>query len=162
MYNGKENQVTGNLGLLDFGARMYDPEIVRWTVPDPMAEKYPAESPYTFTLNNPVRYVDPFGLDVWEINSDGSIANRIEDDTQDAFYIVDSDGQRTGQSIVFEYGTITGVRTEPINITDKNGNIVSQEPITMFGVQGDDNATHLFEFMANPGVTTDVEWSHIK
>ena len=50
-------------------------------------------------MNNPVRFIDPTGQDVWEINSQGEIINRIEDKTQDAFYTVaqDADGnyQRT-------------------------------------------------------------------
>ena len=39
-FNGKEVQTTGNLGLLDYGARMYDPAIGRWTAQDPLSEKY--------------------------------------------------------------------------------------------------------------------------
>lgn len=133
---------------------MYDPEIGRWIGPDPLTEKYPEVSPYTFTLNNPMRFVDPDGRDVWEINEDGSIAKRTEDKTQDAFHMVNADGQRIdGQSIVFKYGTITGV-TNPVNSKGESS--------TIFSVQGDDNATQLFEFMANPGETTNVEWSHVK
>jgi RHS repeat-associated protein len=59
-FNGKEEQTTGTLALLDYGARMYDFE--RWMTIDPLAEKYYAISPYAFTLNNPVKYVDPYGL----------------------------------------------------------------------------------------------------
>lgn len=29
-------------------------------------------------------------------------------------------------------------------------------------MKGDNNASQLFEFMANPGVTTNVEWTHAK
>ena len=44
-YNGKEEQITGSLGLTDYGARFYDCILPRWTNPDPLAEKY------TSTLN---------------------------------------------------------------------------------------------------------------
>lgn len=58
---------------------------------------------------NPVDFVDPEGMDIWEINSTGYVVNRIEDKEQDSFYVVDknSDGEweRTGESISFEYGT---------------------------------------------------------
>ncbi len=62
-FNGKELQTTGNTGFLDYGARMYDDVIGRWGVVDPMAEKYPAWTPYVYTLNNPIKYVDPDGRD---------------------------------------------------------------------------------------------------
>lgn len=58
LFNGKEDQVTGNIGWLDYGARMYDAQIGRWFVPDPAAEDYYPTSPYAYCLNNPVKYVD--------------------------------------------------------------------------------------------------------
>lgn len=38
---------------------MYDPDLARWTTPDPLAEKYPGISPYVYCNDNPVNYVDP-------------------------------------------------------------------------------------------------------
>lgn len=63
LFNGKEQQVTGNLGLLDYGARMYDPEIARWSTIDPLAEKHPGSSPYMYVGNNPIAFIDPNGED---------------------------------------------------------------------------------------------------
>ena len=63
LYNGKELQDEGDLeiGWLYYGARMYDPEIGRFTAVDPLAHKMPAWSPYSYTFNNPVLYTDPDG-----------------------------------------------------------------------------------------------------
>ena len=60
-FNGKEEQTTGNLQYLDYGARMYDSNIGRWLTRDPLAEKYYAYSPYNYCINNPVLFVDPDG-----------------------------------------------------------------------------------------------------
>ena len=70
-FNGKEVQTIGNLGLLDYGARMYDPAIGRWTAQDPLSEKYYSWSQYNYCVNNPVMFVDPDGKKivigtVWE------------------------------------------------------------------------------------------------
>ena len=60
-YNGKELQVTGNLGFLDYGARIYDMSIGRWFGMDPLAEEYTALSGYVFSGNNPLILVDVDG-----------------------------------------------------------------------------------------------------
>ncbi|RXM61509.1 RHS repeat-associated core domain-containing protein, partial [Chryseobacterium sp. CH1] len=58
-YNGKELQETG---MYDYGARMYMPDLGRWGVVDPLAEKGVNLTPYRYGFNSPVMYTDPFGL----------------------------------------------------------------------------------------------------
>lgn len=67
-YAGKEIQNLGSLGWLDFGARMYDSFIARWTAPDPLAEKYPSISPYAYCKGSPIRYIDIWGLSTYKVN----------------------------------------------------------------------------------------------
>jgi RHS repeat-associated protein len=72
LYNGKELQHNefgdGNgLELEDYGARLYDPQIGRWTTPDDYAEITENESPYCYVGNKPISRIDPDGNNWWDV-----------------------------------------------------------------------------------------------
>ena len=62
-FSGKEDQsfLGAGIPLLDFGARMYNPAIARWTAADPLSEDYHGVSPYAYCVNSPMTYVDSDG-----------------------------------------------------------------------------------------------------
>ena len=62
-FSGKESQsiLNASIPLLDFGARMYNPAIARWTAADPLSEKYYGISPYVYCLGNPIVNIDVKG-----------------------------------------------------------------------------------------------------
>jgi RHS repeat-associated protein len=60
-YNGKEFNNDYGLNWYHYGARFYDPAIGRWHSPDPMAEKYISQTPYSYVGNKVTTYIDPDG-----------------------------------------------------------------------------------------------------
>ena len=64
LHTGKPWQGFNGLGWYDNRARMLDALTGRFTTPDPLAEKYPWESPYAHCANNPVNNIDPTGEEI--------------------------------------------------------------------------------------------------
>ena len=60
LFNGKE--LDDETGLYYYGARYYDPRTSIWESADPLGEGSPGWSPYSYSFNNPVRYIDPSGM----------------------------------------------------------------------------------------------------
>ncbi|MCK9312183.1 MAG: hypothetical protein M0P26_07895 [Bacteroidales bacterium] len=68
LYNGKEMDRMNGLNMYDYGARWRGGEVPSWPTSDPLAEKYPWISPYAYCVNNPLRFVDPDGMDWGEVD----------------------------------------------------------------------------------------------
>ena len=96
------------------------------------------------------KVTDPSENDVWEVDNQGNIVNRVEDKTRDAFYMLDNKGNRIKDACIeFNYGTITNTKTISLG----------KGSYDMYQIKGDANGEKLFEFLAD---NTMVEWSHTK
>ena len=63
-FNGMEKDNENFEGAYDFGARILDARLGRWMSVDPLVDKYPKISPYSFVANEPIIKVDPDGEDI--------------------------------------------------------------------------------------------------
>ncbi|WP_158531201.1 RHS repeat domain-containing protein [Algoriphagus chordae] len=89
LYQGKEMMDDQNLNIYDFHARGYDPVVGRTLQIDPGSESYYPNSPYSWVMNNPLKFVDPSGMFADYYDSDGNhLGNDGEDD--DKVYVTSS------------------------------------------------------------------------
>ncbi|WP_212002834.1 RHS repeat domain-containing protein [Chitinophaga sp. HK235] len=64
-FNGKENdnEVKGEGNQQDYGMRVYDPRIAKFLSVDPLTKSYPELTPYQFSENSPILFIDLDGLE---------------------------------------------------------------------------------------------------
>jgi RHS repeat-associated protein len=64
-FNGKENdnEIKGEGNQQDYGMRIYDPRVGRFLSTDPLTRSYPWYTPYQFSGNNPICFIDLDGAE---------------------------------------------------------------------------------------------------
>lgn len=96
------------LGLYDYGARFYDPQIGRFTTQDAFAEKYINVNPYQYALNNPFKFIDINGDSIAMFKNGNYVCTVDNGKTETHGFnqqsTIDKDGKETftgGQSFNF-------------------------------------------------------------
>lgn len=82
-YNGMEQdpETSGNGNSYTTEFRQYDPRLGRWKSLDPLMAQFPWQSPYCAFDNNPIYYVDPYGLSATN-NGEGKTYDRSTSEHQ--------------------------------------------------------------------------------
>jgi RHS repeat-associated protein len=68
-FNGKENDKDAGVGIQDYGLRIYDRRLVRFLSVDPLTKDFPFYTPYQFSGNNPIKFIDLDGAEQFDPSS---------------------------------------------------------------------------------------------
>ena len=166
-FNGK--QFDNETGLYYYGARYLNPITSLWYGVDPLAEKYVATGGYVYTLDNPVRLIDPNGNWSWpwergsliEYRGNGVFGIRIENFSK----TMQSNFKRANNNPAYWRPGELGINTEigkisvdnyahksftigrkPAGIDPKDGNVRIRRPIAKSTGQ-EDRRFHSFDPM---------------
>lgn len=77
----KDDELKGEGNSLNYTFRMHDPRVGRFFARDPLAPKFPHNSPYAFSENSVIAYIELEGLEKYSIHARSFIsANRAGND----------------------------------------------------------------------------------
>jgi RHS repeat-associated protein len=96
-------------GLYHYGTLYYNLQDSLWHSVDPLAEKYRCWTPYNYCVNNPMRFVDPDGMNLAEF--------KIHRETGEIAKVNDNQYYKTESGEVNELAV--GESTESKNMVDK-------------------------------------------
>jgi len=117
-FSAKEKDV--ETGLSYFGSRYYNSDLSVWLSVDPMSDKYPSLSPYTYCANNPVKLVDPNGEEIGDIYNIFGVHIGFDGKLDGKVYLYNTWSSK--QLSLTESATLTSSpRADVVNVTEKYG-----------------------------------------
>ena len=126
-------------------ARYYNSDLSIWLSVDPMVDKYPNLSPYTYCADNPVMIIDPDGRDTIFVDKKTgktNIYNRVGNDV-----------------LVCGKRTVTLSRKGIYEDAVSKGKAQGHEDVTLLVGMSSSDARKTFKFMAD---NTGVEWGYME
>ena len=152
-FTGKELDEEGELDWYYFGARYYDPSVGRFLSSDPLADLRPSLTPYHYCVNNPLIYIDPFGLIEYRFNQNGEYMEEFDDNKDEISGVVYNyeDGQRGDILNRFNFNELTDQDIQAFN----TANILLAENLSS-GLFIDLNFENKINDLANKGLGDNV------
>lgn len=163
-FNAKE--LDAETGNYYYSARYYTPKYNLMLSVDPMYDLYPSFSPYAYTLQNPVKYIDPTGMAVespdheYRIEKNGEVT--LINPTNDDFDVLYDHDMTRG--MILDKGIMEGIektsfkRKERLESGEEKIIDQSVQLIDISGIS-EDKGQSLFEFLAQ---SSNSEFSHQK
>ncbi|MFT5860867.1 MAG: RHS repeat-associated protein [Flavobacteriaceae bacterium] len=143
-YNGMEldNEISGAGNSYTTEFRQYDPRLGRWKSLDPLMASFPHMSPYVGFDNNPIFFIDPYGL---SSSNDGVVQPEgTPDSPVDTDLYTDKDGQEWMYS----------AKSEKWHTVLAGGGIEKKAKRTgPTPYEGSDLATNVYKENQEPGVS---------
>ncbi|MFA5639611.1 MAG: RHS repeat-associated core domain-containing protein [Bacteroidales bacterium] len=173
-WGGWEGWLDEENGMYYYSARYYAPPT--FISRDPMFEKYPSISPYTYCANNPMKFVDPTGETWYQVDENGYIS--VMKDKQgnilgkkDKFDMLYAKGNDKVKPIRVDNQEILSSLSKSTKITEatgwcaENGTITEQFDLSTYSTKGNvDTKTanemkSVFYFLAD---NSKAEWRLFK
>ena len=160
-FSGKERDE--ETGYSYFGARYYDADLSIWLSRDPLADKYPYQSPYVYCGNNPLKIIDPDGRDEWELNKKtGEVKWKNDNggEKNHSLHVYDKNGKSISSVNVKDRKILESLEIGrgSVNSYDAEGNRQSSttERYAYGGKNSKGDILNIFHFAST---NSDVEWS---
>ncbi len=137
-FQGQEmdNEVKGEGNSYDFGARMYDPRIARWSSLDALPKDY--QSNYVFAMDNPIIFKDPDGKDDYYFDNLTKAIYIIRNGEPNRYFITD-----------YVYSNITEGSPISVGTPSTTQHRVNDPEIRRFTIKGNTVFRDALKYAAN-------------
>ncbi len=152
-FNSKEKDAAFGLLHYDYGFRIYHPGLGRFLSVDPLAGLAPDWNPYRFGFDNPVLYIDPFGLfesrqEAKDFKKEQGLSGKIRRDG--AVFYIQERGKGGGQ---YAFGSVAG------GYGEKKAAVERGIHLRDIGLDGFKDLGNPYSESYNPNAVIQLDWA---